>query len=80
MEAVVSHIVFHSTLFCPHIFTSECALQWVIGLIWEPWLLLYYNTGASRGFLSDILLLLYDVEILLVWLCRTGLFMHSSSS
>jgi hypothetical protein len=38
------------------------------------------STGSSLGFLSDILSLPYVMEILQLWICRTGPFMHSRSS
>jgi hypothetical protein len=48
----VSHTVCHTVChtgvgFCPHSFICKCALQWVIGLVWDLWLLLHYQYWIS---------------------------------
>jgi hypothetical protein len=42
-EAAECHGVSHSTPFSPNSFTCKCSLQWVIGLLLGPWLLLLYQ-------------------------------------
>lgn len=43
MEAIVYHSVSHSIPFCPCFFSYKCSLQWLFGLVWGLWLLLYYQ-------------------------------------
>jgi hypothetical protein len=62
-----------STSFCPHIFPCKCLLQWVTGLVRGLWLLLHYQYWIPTSLLSDILLL-WVMEILRLWRCRTSFF------
>lgn len=34
---------------CLHIFTYKCSLQWVVGLVWGPWLLEHYQYWMPTG-------------------------------
>ena len=43
MEAVVCHSVSHNIDFCLNFFTCKYSLRWVIGLVWDLWLLLQYQ-------------------------------------
>lgn len=43
LENVVYYSVSHIIPFCPYFFTWKCSLQWLIGLVWSLWLLLFYQ-------------------------------------
>jgi len=43
VDAGVCHSVSYSMPFCPNIFICKFSLQWVIGLVWSLWLLLWYQ-------------------------------------
>ena len=43
METARYYGVSHRIPFCLNIFTCKCSLQWVIGLVWGPWILLCHQ-------------------------------------
>lgn len=74
MEAVVCHRVSQSVSLWPHIFSC----RWTLQLVWFEVSAFCetINTGSSPGLLLLILLLFYVMEILHLWISRTGPFMY----
>ena len=65
----------HSAPSCPDCFTCKCSLQRVTGLLQGLWFPLQYHQDSSVT-----LWLPYVMEILHLWICRTGCFIYSSTA